>query len=100
MTAVALPIFLSFAGKTLLVVPTRVEFENARVTISIGDIDGAVRPGYGGGQPPLVRSVKPSFGWSSDFLYDRPVGLQLDEQPVFFRCALLNSGVKIFLAAF
>src|SRR6476659_8921142 len=100
MTAVALPIFLSFAGKTFLVVAARIELEKARIPISIGDINGAVRSWHGCRQPPLVRRMKSSFGRSSDLLDDRPIGLHLDEQPVLFRRALLHGGVKIFLAAF
>src|SRR5580704_8502357 len=84
MAAIAFAIFCSLSGKIGLIVAALVEFEYARVTVTIRDIDRSVGAWKSGSEPPLIRTMKSGFGWGNDLLYHRSIGFDLDEQPVLF----------------
>ena len=84
MVAIEQAFRVALAGITRFVVAVFVEPEKPRVTVTIGDEDGAVRGGHRGSQPPFIRSFEAGLGWSSDLLHHGSVGLHFDKYPVLF----------------
>lgn len=61
MRTVKLPITASFLCEGSLLIAVLVKTENARIAVTVGNKDGAVRSKNRSREAPLVRSLKPGF---------------------------------------
>src|ERR1700722_5003445 len=94
MAAVTHTVRRPFTRICRLIIAGLIELENARIAISVGNIDRPVRPRNSRGKPPLIWRMKPRFLRSGDLLHHGPVQLHLDEEPVLLRRPLLHRSVE------
>ena len=88
----------TFARVTLQILAVLTETENAGVTVTVGDKDGAVRSRHGSRQAPFIRLFEARLRRSRDLKDRRAVDLHLYEEPVLLRRSLLHGGVEVFVA--
>src|ERR1700761_8835492 len=98
MAAVALAVTRALVRKARLVIALLIEAEDARIAISICNVDRAIGPLDHRGDAPFVRRLESSFARSLDLLKNCPVCLHLDEEPILFRRPLLHNRVEDLIA--
>src|SRR5690348_8979609 len=98
MRTVELPLTASLLGEASLVIASLVKTENARVAVTIGDENRAVRGRNSGGKAPPVGSLESGFRRSGDLQHHHAINLHLYKQPVFCGRAFLNGSVKELLS--
>src|SRR5258706_13570419 len=98
MAAIELPFSAPLLRKAAFVIAALVEMENPGVAVAVRYENGTIRSGHSGGEAPLVRRFKTRLRRSGYLQHDRAVDLELQEQPVFRRRALLHGSVEELLS--
>src|SRR6267142_3989111 len=75
--AIQLAVATAHFRVTRLIVSILVEAKDARITIAIGDKDGAIRGGHSRSNAPFIGGLEPDLRRSRNFQQDSTVSLHL-----------------------